>query len=315
MKKVMIAAIAAFAAFAANTETNAQVNNQTERQIQSLVKKGEAYLLSQGKPEKVSTPTSLASQKTYIFDSEILELKAPVEYQGKMDTLMVNWRLAIKRNPTSGIAVGPAIGFVQMAENSSPVGGAQLTMAWKKVELSGGLLVGISKYNNESNMAGKSFVCPIAFGEIGYIAHRFSMRGYNNQGYISFGVGAQYVFDKNNNNIGENTYETPTEVITEKNEFMVEGNSTSIYGYAKVRFSLGHMSGSAISIKAFGGVYNRYYLDGSRRKAIVGATIAWEFSGAKKNVDSDVKSLKTHLENGDYEFANEVINQMRANIK
>lgn len=319
MRKIFIALVATVAAFAANIENaNAQtataaeqVNNQDQELVDRLAKKAEVYIKSEG-PSRIETPTSLASQRTYYFNNINLRVASSLEYKEKLDSLLINWQKAKKRVPVSGIAAGPVVGAMQMAENFSPVAGAQLTMAWKRVEISGGGLVGISKYNKESNKAGKSFVCPIAFAEIGYIPYRFAMKGYDNQGYLAFGAGVQYVFDKNANDAGSNTYETATQIVTEKNEFMVEGNSTSLYLYGKGRFSLKHMGGSAISVKVFGGIYNRYYMEGSRRKAIVGATVAWEFSGAKETVDSDVVKLQKSMEGGNYELINNVINQIRA---
>lgn len=316
MRKIYFAAVAA-AIFMANVENvNAQtataaeqVNNQ--ELVDRLAKKAEVRLKSEV-PSLIETPTSLASQRTYYYNNVDLRVASSLEYKEKLDSLLMKWEEAKRRVPVSGIAAGPVVGAMQMAENFSPVAGAQLTMAWKRVEISGGGLVGISKYNKESNKAGKSFVCPIAFAELGYIPCRFSMNGYDNQGYISFGAGVQYVFDKNANDAGTNTYETETQIVTEKSEFMVEGNSTSLYLYGKGRFSLRHMGGSAISVKIFGGIYNRYYMEGSRRKAIVGATVAWEFSGAKKTVDSDVVKLRKSLEGGNYELINDVINQIRA---
>lgn len=314
MRKIYFAAVAA-AIFMANVEnvnaqTSEQVNNNEAGLVDRLAKKAEVRFKSEV-PSLIETPTSLASQRTYYYNNKDLRVAAP-EYGEKLDSLLMKWEEAKRRVPVSGIAAGPVVGAMQMAENFSPVAGGQLTMAWKRVEISGGGLVGISKYNKESNKAGKSFVCPIAFAELGYIPCRFSMNGYDNQGYISFGAGVQYVFDKNANDAGTNTYETSTQIVTEKSEFMVEGNSTSLYLYGKGRFSLKHMGGSAISVKIFGGIYNRYYMEGSRRKAIVGATVAWEFSGAKKNVDSDVVKLRKSLEGGNYELINDVINQIRA---
>jgi len=112
MRKIMIAAFAAVAAFAANVENvNAQttgmgtVNNQDQELVDRLAKKAEAYLKSEG-PSRIETPTALASQRTYYYNNKDLRVAAP-EYGEKLDSLLMKWEEAKRRVPVSGIAAWP----------------------------------------------------------------------------------------------------------------------------------------------------------------------------------------------------------------
>ena len=124
-----------------------------------------------------------------------------------------------------------------------------------------------------------------------------------------------FIFDKNANDLGEVATAVEGGTIYTTSEYDVKGNSSAIYGGVKARFSLKHMGRTAITVKAFGGVYQRYYLEGSKRKPFAGVTVGIEFSGAKKRVDSDVNTLQKSLEAGNYELANQLINNLRANMK
>jgi hypothetical protein len=313
MKKYIIAAAAAI--FMANTES---VNAQTAEQVSianRLAKKATAYWKSEGEPKADATAVGAAAQKTYFFNKKRVRAAVEGENQGRLDSLIIRWDKDVKREATSGIAAGLKAGFVQMAENSSPLIGAQLTMAWKHVEVGAGFGGAISKYNAESSKAGKSYLCPVANAEIGLIVKHFSLGGVDNRGYISVGYNFMYVFDKNENLASERVYETPSETITESGYFAVEGNSMAHTGYVKVRFSPKHFGGMVVGIKAYGGLYNRYYQEGSRRKAIFGAEVSLEFSGAKKRTDSDVIRMLNEANGGDYTIMNEAINQIRAKMQ
>lgn len=309
MKKTYIAAVAA-AIFMANTEfVNAQ-SFGNEQVINNLKNKAEVYWASEG-PQTKNVVTE-AGQKTYIYDRDDFEMSVPaVRENGKADTLKIKLNKAIRRNPTSGVAFGVDAGGVMLAENFSPAGGFHVTMSWKKIDLTGGFLGATNVYNEESSKAGKRFFAGMAYGEIGYNA-RFKMRGYNNQGVFVPFVGYMFIFDKNANDLGETATAVEGGTIYTTSEYDVKGNSSAIYGGVKARISLKHMGGMALTAKVFGGVYQRYYLEGSKRKPFAGVTIGLEFSGAKKRVDSDVNTLQKSLEAGNYELANQFINNLRA---
>lgn len=307
MRQNIIAIMATVAAFAANTEF---VNAQNEQVINNLKNKAEVYWASEG-PQTKNVVTE-AGQKTYIYDRDDFEISVPaVRENGKADTLKIKLNKAIRRNPTSGVAFGIDAGGVMLAENFSPAAGFHITMSWKKIDMTGGFLGATNVYNEESSKAGKRFFAGMAYGELGYNA-RFKMRGYNNQGVIVPFVGYMFIFDKNANDLGETATAVEGGTIYTTSEYDVKGNSSAIYGGVKARISLKHMGGMALTAKVFGGVYQRYYLEGSKRKPFAGVTIGLEFSGAKKRVDSDVNTLQKSLENGDYELANQFINNLRA---
>lgn len=299
--------MATVAAFAANTEF---VNAQDMSTVNNLTQKAETWWASEG--YKTKSVVAEAGQKTYIYDRDDFEMSVPaVRENGKADTLKIKLNKAIRRNPTSGIAVGVDAGGVMLAENFSPAAGFHVTMSWKKIDLTGGFLGATNVYNEESSKAGKRFFAGMAYGELGYNA-RFKMRGYNNQGVIVPFVGYMFIFDKNANDLGETATAVEGGTIYTTSEYDVKGNSSAIYGGVKARISLKHMGGMALTAKVFGGVYQRYYLEGSKRKPFAGVTIGLEFSGAKKRVDSDVNTLQKSLENGDYRLANDFINNLRA---
>jgi len=292
-KNIIITAMAVIATFVAGTE-NANAQNESEllNRIQSTLDK-----MDKQKSQKL---LDLTAQKTYFYDKDVLAVDL-----GSGEKTFVK---KIRRNPTSGVALGINAGVVQMAENFSPTLGLGLTMAWKRIEGNVGFAGAISKYNDESDKAGESFLTPIANADLGIIVTRGSLGGYDNQWYLSIGYSFMYVFDKNHNKNAERTYETATEIVTTSDFFAVEGNSMAHCAYVKARFSLHHLGCSAVSVKAFGGIYNRYYEEGSRRKAIVGVSASFELSGAKKRVDNNVVELQYELEQ-----YNNYINQMRAN--
>lgn len=308
----MIAAFAAFAAFAASTETANAQSFGNEQVINNLKNKAEVYWASEG-PQTKNVVTE-AGQKTYIYDRNDFEMSVPaVRENGKADTLKVKLNKGIRRNETSGIVGGVDAGCLMLDKNFSVAGGAHLTMAWKWVDWTGGLLIASNKHTKESSKQG-SFITTMLYTEIG-VPLRFAMGGYNNMGYFEPFIGYACIFDKNQDFIGENSYQTTEGTVTESSFFDVEGKSGAIYGGCKGRFSLKHMGAWGLTVKIFGGVYNRYFKDGSRRKPFFGATIGIEFSGAKKRVDSDVTTLQNSLENNDFRLANEFINNLRANMK
>lgn len=298
------------AAFAAVEFVNAQTYEQV---INRLTQKAEVYWASEG-PQTKSVVVE-ASLKTYIYDRDDFVMSVPaVRENGKADTLKVRLNKAIRRNPTSGVAFGVDAGGVMLAENFSPAAGFHITMSWKKIDMTGGFLGATNVYNEESSKAGKRFFAGMAYGELGY-NYRFKMHGYNNQGVIVPFVGYMFIFDKNANDLGETATAVKGGTNYTKLEYDVKGNSSAIYGGIKARFSLKHMGGMALTAKVFGGVYQRYYLEDSKRKPFAGVTIGLEFSGAKKRVDSDVNTLQKSLEAGNYEMANQFINNLRANMK
>jgi hypothetical protein len=245
------------------------------------------------------------AQATYFYDKDILSLDF-----GGNETYDFTKR--IRRNATSGWGLGVQGGCIQMAENFSPTAGLETTFAGKRFLVGAGAEVAISKYNSESSKAGSSFFAPIFSAKAALILTRFSLGGYDNMGYIAVGYEFKYILDKNQNVSSEETYETATESITNTDYFNVEGNSMAHCGFIEARFALKHMGVSSIGIKAYAGAYNRYYMEGSRRKAMFGASVSLYFSGAKKRVDSDVVRLQKDMENGDFTIANEMINQLRA---
>jgi hypothetical protein len=309
MRQNIIAIMATVAAFAASTEfVNAQSNSEVQV-INNLTKKASVWKLSEGEPAK-NDAISAASAHTYIFDCKKFQIEAPIS---ETDSLIAVWQEEQIRNVTNGVAFGVDAGGVMLADNFSPAAGFHVTMSWKKIDITGGFLAATNKYNEESTKAGQRFFAGMAYGELGYNV-RFKMRGYNNQGVFVPFVGYMFIFDKNANDISE-TIAVNGGTLTYDGMSNVKGNSSAIYGGVKARFSLKHMGRTAITVKAFGGVYQRYYLEGSKRKPFAGVTIGLEFSGAKKRTDADVKALRTSLENGDYRLANEVINNLRANMK
>lgn len=312
MKKTYIAAVAA-AIFMANIETvNAQSNSDVQV-INNLKNKAETWWASEG-PQTRNVVTE-ASQRTYIYDRDDFEMSVPtIRENGKADTLKVRLNKAIRRTPTSGVAGGVDLGGVMLAENFSPAAGFHITMSWEKLDITGGFLGATNVYNEESTKAGKRFFAGMAYGELGYNC-RFKLNGYNNQGVIVPFVGYMFIFDKNANDLGEVATAVEGGTIYTTSEYDVKGNSSAIYGGVKYRQSLKHMGGMALTVKIFGGVYQRYYLEGSKRKPFAGVTIGIEFSGAKKRVDSDVDALQKSLEAGNYELANAFINNLRANMK
>ena len=308
MKKNIIALVATVAAFAAVENVNAQ----NEQVVNRLVEKATVWKLSEGQTAK-SDAISAASVKTNIFDDVKLQMAAPIA--NSTDSLMMEWREQMRRTATYGWGIGITAGGIKMAENFSPTVGVETTYAGKRIMVGAGAELAISKYNNESTKANKSFIAPIFSAKAGIVLTRFKLNGYNNQGYVAVGYEFKYILDKNENLAYENTTTEGNVTTTETQYFAVEGNSMCHCGFVEARFGLKHMGTTSIGVKAYGGVYNRYYIEGSRRKAMVGVSVSLYFSGAKKTTDKDVKALRTSLENGNYELANEVINNLRANMK
>lgn len=275
MRKIIVAA---FAAFAIVINANAQ-NGTVENMLKETIK-----ALKTSQPAMVET-----GQHTYYYDKDVLEVNFGDEgYQ---------FTKQIRRNAVSGWALGAQAGAIQMAENFSPTAGIEATYAGKRFLVGAGAEAAISKYNDESSKAGKSFVAPIFSAKAGIIITRFPLWGYNNMGYVAVGYEFKYILDKNQNVSGERTYETQTEKITETEYFSVEGNSMCHTGFVEARISLRHMSTVSLGIKLYGGAYNRYYQEGSRRKAMFGGSVSVYFNGAKKRTDKNVEKLQTLLEN------------------
>jgi len=311
-QNIIIAAVAAIATFAATESVNAQ-SFGNEQVINNLKNKAEVYWASEGPQTK--SVVAEAGQKTYIYDRDDFEMSVPaVRENGMQDTLKIRLNKGIRRNETSGVAGGVDLGGLMLDKNYTFAFGGHITMAWKWFDLTGGVLVGKNKHTDESSLAGKDFTTTMVYGEAG-VPFRFKQGGYNNMAYIEPYVGYACIFDKNQDYLGENTYNTTEGTVTESGYFDVEGKSAAIYGGVKYRTSLKHMGAWGLTIKAFGGVYQRYYSDGSRRKPFAGVTVGLEFSGAKKRVDSDVNTLQKSLENGNYELANAFINNLRASMK
>jgi len=323
MRKSIIAIAMMAAAFAANIEnanaqTSEQVNNNEAALVDRLVEKAEVHLQSEV-PIKFDTPTSLASQKNSYFDCSKVVITTPAEeveevesYVENLDSLVINWRDKMLRNASSEWMGGVEMGYVQLAENGSPIVELGVTYAGKR--LLAGVTAGVaaSKYNKESSKAGKSFVCPIFSARVGLILSRFSLGGYDNMGYWSLSYVFKYIQDKNKNLLSE-TVETEGNIeTTTSSYYKAEGNSMGHCLELECRFSLKHMRGTSLGFKVYGGMFNRYYLEGSRTKALVGVSANLNFNFASKHVDNDVKKLRQSLENGEYELANKVINKIRA---
>lgn len=311
-KNIIIAAVAAIAAFAANTEfANAQSTVANR-----LAEKAKAYYKSEGPKTLAQDVTSLASQKTYFYGNERFEGSIPViREDSRRDSLIISLMKAIRRDAISGAAGGFQIGGMMLAENFTGYAGITGTMTWKRIEVMPSFGLAVSKFNSESSKPGKAFISPIGALDLGVVLYRGSMNGYDNQWYISAGGSFKYILDKNINQSGETTYETDTEYITTSDYFSVKGNSMCFSGYIKARFSLKHMGTTSAFIKAEVGAFNRYYEEGSRKKMFAGLTGGIEFSGAKKRTDADVVELQKSLEQGDYTLINEVVNQLRSNMK
>jgi hypothetical protein len=276
MKNIIIAAFAAFAVINANAQNNGTVENMLKETIKAL---------------KTSQPAMAeTSQHTYFYDKDVLSVDFGA---GEAYDFTKN----IRRNAVSGWALGVQAGAIQMAENFSPTAGIEATFAGKRFLVGAGAEAAISKYNAESSKAGQSFVAPIFSAKAGVIITRFNLFGYNNMGYIAIGYEFKYVLDKNQNVSGEKTYETMNERITETEYFSVEGNSMCHTGFVEARISLRHMSTVSLGVKLYGGAYNRYYQEGSRRKAMFGGSVSLYFNGAKKRTDKNVEKLQTLLEN------------------
>lgn len=309
MRKSIIALVATVAAFAAVESVNAQTSEQV---VTRLVEKATVWKLSEGK-KATSDAISAASARTNIFDDMCLQMAAPELTPG--DSLMMEWREQMRRTATYGWGIGGTLGGIKMAENFSPTVGVETTYAGKRIMVGAGAELAISKYNNESTKSGKTFLAPIFSAKAGVVLTRFKLNGYNNQGYVAVGYEFKYILDKNENLAYESTTTQGNVTTKETQYFAVEGNSMCHCGFVEARFGLKHMGTTSIGVKAYGGVYNRYYIEGSRRKAMIGVSVSLYFSGAKKTTDKDVKALRTSLENGDYRLANEVINNLRANMK
>lgn len=280
MKKYIITAIAAVAAFAANTES---ANAQNQSEVMNQLKETISALKQSQRSMQV------ANQKTYFWDKDVLSVDMG-------DGENYDFVKKIRRNATSGWALGVQAGGIKMAENFSPTAGLETTYAGKRFLVGAGMEAAISKYNKESSKAGTSFFAPIFSAKAGVILSRFALGGYDNMGYLAIGYEFKYILDKNKNKNGEVTYETATEYITQSDYFAVEGNSMCHTGFIEARFALKHMGVSSVGIKAYAGAYNRYYQEGSRRKAMIGASVSLYFSGAKKRTDKNVELLQSQLE-------------------
>lgn len=291
-KSIIVAAIAAIAAFAANVENvNAQTTEQVENSLRETVK---ALKQSQ-------RSVAVSNQRTYFYDKDVLEVNF-----GEGESYQFTKK--IRRNAVSGWGLGVQAGGIKMAENFSPTAGIEATFAGKRFLVGAGAEAAISKYNSESTKAGKSFIAPIFSAKAGIILSRFSLGGYDNMGYVAVGYEFKYVLDKNENKAAEHVEREGNIETTTTDYFYVEGNSMCHTGFVEARFSLKHMGGTSLGVKAYGGVYNRYYQEGSRRKAMFGASVSLYFNGAKCRTDKNVELLQTQLEQ-----YNNNINQMRAN--
>lgn len=272
-KKIFIAIVMMAAAFAANAQ------NDVETQLMETVK---ALKQSQ-------RSVAVANQRTYFYDKDVLS----VDFGNGESYDFIK---KIRRNAVSGWGLGIQAGVIQMAENFSPTVGFEGTFAGKRILAGAGAETAISKYNAESSKAGRSFFAPIFSAKIGVIPCRFPLWGYDNMGYLAFGYEFKYILDKNENKAGETVTTSGNTTITSTNYFYVEGNSMCHTGFVEARFSLKHMGGTSLGVKVYGGVYNRYYQEGSRRKAMFGASVSLYFSGAKKRTDKNVELLQYQLE-------------------
>jgi hypothetical protein len=313
-KNVIFAAFVAAATFVASENANAQTAEQSVV-ANRLAKKATAYWKSEGEPKADATAVGAAAQKTYFFNKKRVRAAVEGENNGRPDSLIIRWDKDVKREATSGWAFGVTGGVIQMAENFSPTLGLDASFAGKLLLLGATAEAGISKYNGESSKAGKSFVAPVFSARIGIIPCHFSLGGVDNRGWLAIGYEFKYILDKNENLASERVYETPSETITESGYFAVEGNSMCHTGFIEARFSPKHFGSVSIGVKAYGGVYNRYYQEGSRRKAMFGASVSLYFSGAKKRSDADVIRMLNEAGNGDYTIMNEAINQIRAKMQ
>ncbi len=279
-KNIIIAAIAAFAAFAANTQVvNAQELSTVEK---SIIETCKAIKVSQEK-------MGIANRASDYYDVEKLNIQFTEEE-------IYSLYNTIRKNATSGWGIGLEGGCIQMAENFSPTFGIEATYAGKYILAGFGFEGAISKLNAESSNPGKSFFAPIASAKLGIILARLALGGYDNMAYIACGYEFKYILDKNKNLSGEYSYETPTEIVTNRDYFYVEGNSMCHTVFLEGRFSLKHMSNLSLGVKLYAGAYNRYYMEGSRRKAMVGGSVSLYFGISKKHTDKNVELLKTQLE-------------------
>ena len=290
-RNIIIAAVAAIAAFAACPVVNAQELSTVENKI---IETCDAIKESQ-------KAMGIANRASDYHDVEKLNIKFTEEE-------IYSLYYKIRKNATSGCGIGIQAGGLKEADMFSPTFGLEATYAGKYIVAGFGIEGAISQFNDESATPGKKFFVPIASAKIGIILKRFALRGYDNMGYIALGYEYKYILDKNKNLSGEYTYETDTEVVTDRSYYYVKGNSMCHCGFVEGRFSLKHMSNLSLGVKLYGGVYNRYYMEGSRRKAMFGASVSLYFGLSKTHVDKNVEMLKTQLEQ-----LNDNINQMRAN--
>lgn len=277
-KKIIIAIVMMAAAFAAVESVNAQteqVNNQLMETVKAL--------------KQSQRSVAVANQRTYFYDKDVLS----VDFGNGESYDFIK---KIRRNAVSGWGLGIQAGVIQMAENFSPTAGIEATFAGKRFLVGAGAETAISKYNSESTKAGKSFFAPIFGAKAGIILSRFALGGYDNMGYVAVGYEFKYILDKNENKSGETVSVDGNTTTTTTNYFYVEGNSMCHTGFVEARFSLKHMGGTSLGVKVYGGVYNRYYQEGSRRKAMFGASVSLYFSGAKTRTDKNVELLQYQLE-------------------
>ena len=277
MRKIIMMA-AAFAAVSVNAQSlngNEQVENSLRETIAAL--------------KTSQRSVAVANQRTYFYDKDVLEVNF-----GEGESYQFTKK--IRRNAVSGWGLGAQAGYIQMAENGSPTAGLEATFAGKRFLVGAGAEAAISKYNSESTKAGQSFVAPIFSAKAGIILSRFALGGYDNMGYVALGYEFKYVLDKNENKAGERVEREGNIETTTTDYFYVEGNSMCHTGFVEARFSLKHMGGTSLGVKVYGGMYNRYYQEGSRRKAMFGASVSLYFSGAKKRTDKNVELLQYQLE-------------------
>lgn len=291
MKKMILAAIMAVAAFAANTEfANAQSKSNTD--ILTAIKAAES---------DDAMNSSRYFEDEYLASVDLMQGDSVVQ---SIDVLTESRRI-------NGFSAGVIAGGQLWRGQAAPAAGFTGRFEGKLFDLSLNVLGSYDTFVSESDQAGRKYFSLQFEATAGINFAHASAGGKKNQQVWTVFAWGGYKLNRNSNAV---QFETPEAVYN--NRFHVKG-STAMGGVG-LRYTR-HFWGTGVAAFAEGkaGVGLQYYESGSEERAIANfmVGVTYNFSSWKQKAKTQNVVFGGHDQYEQFKAANARINQMRASGK
>lgn len=188
--------------------------------------------------------------------------------------------------PSCGLYIGGYAGADLFNQNITPVGGIEMGWHGKHIRIAGGADFGTSKYNDESDKAGKNYLMTNFHADFGVKVTNLPSH-YKNQNELWVIGTMMYKVRKNSN-----VFVTETTTETTTDTYKVKGSTMAFGGGFLVNFK-NYGKRTNMYVKGIAYVGEEYYLSGSERKFGASLTVGFNFILGKKAVNK--KAIKKYF--------------------